>query len=370
MPQNKNGSGSVYYDKSKKLYYASITTPAGRRVKKSFPTKTAAQVWVTAQVASINSKTFVEPNNITLGRWAITWLKTYKKGAVKQRTYEKYRNMLKDLAPIASIKLQELQPVQVQQLYAKMTISANSINKVHKLLKQLYTKAYILDMVPKNIMVAVAAPRFERKEIEIFSPLEIRAILDACLADYRLKRYYPIILLGATAGMRIGEILGLRWCDVFFHTSQIYIRNIIVNSDDLGLIRETPKTKAGKRKITLPEYVMEELRKLKQNAPTIDIKQEQLCFLTKNRTPLAPNNVERRWGSIVRLSGVPYRNFHVLRHTHATELLAAGVPIVEVARRLGHSKISHTLELYGHAIPSYDNKIVDKINDIYSIPGQ
>jgi integrase len=59
---------------------------------------------------------------------------------------------------------------------------------------------------------------------------------------------------------------------------------------------------------------------------------------------------------------------HTLRHTHATELLAAGIPIVEVARRLGHSKISHTLELYGHAIKNYDEKIAKKVQELYVVP--
>lgn len=65
-------------------------------------------------------------------------------------------------------------------------------------------------------------------------------------------------------------------------------------------------------------------------------------------------------------SEVPYRNFHVLRHANATDLLANGIPLVEVTRRLGHSRISHTLELYGHAIPTYDSTISRQIEALYT----
>ncbi|MDQ0202518.1 tyrosine-type recombinase/integrase [Pectinatus haikarae] len=368
MSKNGNGTGSVYYDKSKKRYYAAITTPAGQRKKKSFITKTEATTWKNAQLTDINRGVFVEPTNITVGAWALTWLTTYKKGAVKQRTYERYKQLIAHLASIADIKLQELQPAQVQQLYKELPLSACTVNKVHKILKELYTKAHILDMVLKNIMLAVVSPTFEKKEIEIFSPEEIEIILQTCFSNKRLSKYYPIILLGATTGMRIGEILGLRWCDVLFSTSEVYIRKSLQDSREIGLFLETPKTKAGIRKISITEDVIAELRKLKKAVPAINIKQEQLCFVTRNNTPIAPHNAERVWKSIITAAGIPYRNFHVLRHTHATQLLAEGVPIIEVSRRLGHARVSHTLELYGHAIPNYDKKISDKVKLLYSVP--
>lgn len=219
-------TGSVYYDKTKKRYYTAITTPAGQRKKKSFTNKLEVGKWKNAQLTDVDRGVFVEPTDITIGAWSILWLRTYKKGAVKQRTYERYKQLIAYLDPVVNIKLQGLKPVQVQQLYQKLLLklSVNTVNKVHKILKELYTKAYVLDMVPKNIMLAVVSPKFERKEIQIFSMEEIKLILDTCLADKKLCKYYPILLLGATTGMRIGEVLGLRWCDVLFNTSEVYIR--------------------------------------------------------------------------------------------------------------------------------------------------
>lgn len=212
---------------------------------------------------------------------------------MKQRTYERYKELVAHLKPIANIKLQDLQSVQVQQFYQNIPLSPCSVHKVHKVLKELYVKAYVLDIVSKDIMKAVVPPRFEQKEIEIFSTKEIELILQTA-HDYRgLERYYPIILLAATTGMRLGEVLGLRWCDVFFVTSEIYIRKSLQNSAENGLFLETPKTKAGKRKITLTDDVINVLKEIKKAVPSIDIKQEQQCFLSKRRKPIFPYNVER-----------------------------------------------------------------------------
>lgn len=68
---------------------------------------------------------------------------------------------------------------------------------------------------------------------------------------------------------------------------------------------------------------------------------------------------------VLQESGLPYRNFHCLRHTHATRLLANGIPIIEISRRLSHSSVKQTLDMYSHAIPNYDQEIARKISAIY-----
>ena len=74
-----------------------------------------------------------------------------------------------------------------------------------------------------------------------------------------------------------------------------------------------------------------------------------------------------KYQQLLQEAGVEYKNFHVLRHTMATQLLANGVSIAEVAKRLGHSKISHTLNLYSHAVPNYDEGIPDIISKAYAL---
>lgn len=163
-------TGSVYYDKTKKRYYAAITTPAGQRKKKSFTNKLEVGKWKNAQLTDVDRGVFVEPTDITIGAWSILWLRTYKKGAVKQRTYERYKQLIAYLDPVVNIKLQGLKPVQVQQLYQKLLLklSANTVNKVHKILKELYTKAYVLDMVPKILCLPLYRLNLKEKKYKSF----------------------------------------------------------------------------------------------------------------------------------------------------------------------------------------------------------
>lgn len=168
----------------------------------------------------------------------------------------------------------------------------------------------------------------------------VEKILKSCHDHPVLKNRYPDVLLAATTGLRLGEFLGLRWCDLNLATNEIQVLKSLTQTKALGLVLGPLKTKASIRKIKITQEVIEVLKQLKSNTIDIDIKQEKLCFVTRNDTPILPRTFERSWADILRIAKVPYKNIHVLRHTHATELLAAGVPIIEVSRRLGHSKIA------------------------------
>ena len=134
-----------------------------------------------------------------------------------------------------------------------------------------------------------------------------------------------------------------------------------------GKLTDTPpKTAAGVRKINYRAEVSKALRLANASSGSV-LPFNRYVFHTRNGTPIAPRNMERIWKALLQEAGVEYKNFHVLRHTMATQLLANGVSIAEVAKRLGHSKISHTLNLYSHAVPNYDEGIPDIINKAYAL---
>lgn len=355
--------GSIVYEKERNKYRAAITIN-GTRYRKRFDTKPAAVDWLSRQRIAAADGNFIAPLNITVGEWTIEFLRTFKKTVLKPRTYERYLQTLAHVAPISDIPIQKLAAAQVQKLYNSLT--PNTAKKVHVLLHSAFQQAVDLDMLHKNIIHLVKPPKIVQKEPEIFTRENIRELLQTCLKSKNLVNYYPIFLMAAETGMRRGEILGLRWCDVDLQNGTIHICQQLQQLTSSKIIFETPKTKAGNRKISIPPSIIKTLSALKSKEKSIDIRQEMLCFRSKNNTPVRPEAIERSWKMLFSLCpNIPYRNFHVLRHTHATLLLAAGIPIIEVARRLGHSRVSHTLELYGHAIPNYDQKITEKITQIY-----
>ena len=125
-----------------------------------------------------------------------------------------------------------------------------------------------------------------------------------------------------------------------------------------------PKTAAGIRDINLPASVIRQLRIAYRYE---GCKLGGYVFHTRTGNNMAGTNVERIWCKILEEAGIERKHFHALRHTHATQLLAQNIPIIEVSKRLGHARVSHTLDLYGHAIPGYGEKIADVVADMLQI---
>ncbi|MCR5559371.1 MAG: site-specific integrase, partial [Schwartzia sp.] len=269
--------------------------------------------------------------------------------------------------PISKIRLQAVTPPIVQTFYTELqeTQSVEMVRKVHRFLHSAFEKARRIGLLSVNAVSAAEPPkRTDKKDIETFSPEEVAAIYDAA-KQYSGGKYYPFIMLAFASGARLGELLGLCWDCVDFDADEITLRRNLTDTLSAGLQLSTPKTKAGIRAISIPPTVMALLRDIKRTSDVVTMR--GYVFITSNGTPFLPRNFQRIWSNIVKLSGIPHKNFHVIRHTHATELLAAGAPIADVSRRLGHSKISHTLDLYGHAIPRMDKVISQKVSSIFSI---
>ncbi|WP_196603467.1 tyrosine-type recombinase/integrase [Pectinatus haikarae] len=370
MPKNrKHGEGSVSFDNTRKKWQVAFFDTEGKRHYKRFDDEKEARAYLISQINDINKGTFIAPSEITIGNWAVEYLQTYKKNSVKATTYQHYVDQARHLSAIANIRLQDIAARHINKLYVNLqdTLSLHTIHKTHKFLSSIFKKAYETEIIKKNIMLAIPAPKFEKKEIEIFTKEEINNILLTCKKHVLMKQRYPLFLLAVTTGMRLGEILALRWCDVDFKQMEISIKYTLSYLPSVGIQITTPKTKSSIRKIAIPIETVSELRNLKSQVIDININQSTQCFRTKRGKLIYPRNIDRAWEDLLRCANVPYRKFHALRHTHATTLLAEGVPIVEVARRLGHAKVAYTLDLYGQAIKGYDKKIADKISTIYKL---
>lgn len=363
MPKrNRNGAGSIVYEPERKKYRAYITDALGKRISKRFDSPDEADMWLSQIKLDLYNNTYIPKSNITAGEWILEYLSTYCAPNVRAKTLIRYMQTARHLEPIAGIMLQELDARQVQYFYNNLpNMSDSSKNKIHKLLKAAVTKAHILELVKKNIMNAVPAPKVAKPRIEIFKNEELKAIAETLRIHPIYKKYYLPFLLAINTGARIGEILGLKRNCVF--DNYIMINNSIQDING-KIIDMPPKTEAGKRKITISP-VLAQLLKPRKNQKILAL--DDYVFQSRNGTPVRANQVERNWKKILILTGIPHKKFHTLRHTHATQLLANGVPIIEVSKRLGHSKVSHTLDLYGHAIPGYDASLPDKISKIFNL---
>ncbi len=175
-------------------------------------------------------------------------------------------------------------------------------------------------------------------------------------------------------GMRLAEVLALRWSRVDLDGKTISVREALEPTKAHGIRFKTPKSKAGRRDITLPNILADALREHRKAALEFRMQvgagrlpDEALLFANLEGEPLQPSNVSSDWGELAERIGMPEVTFHALRHTHASQLIASGVDIVTVSKRLGHAKPSVTLAVYAHMFHTDDSKAAAAINAALSV---
>ena len=186
----------------------------------------------------------------------------------------------------------------------------------------------------------------------------------------RGTRMYVPALLALVTGMRLGEVLALRDQYVDLDKKVIHVREALEETKAHNVRIKTPKTKAGRRDITLPDIAVEVLsahrRQLLETRMKLGagkLPKDALLFgYPLTGAPRRPGNVSSDWGEIAASIGMPEITFHALRHTHASQLIASGIDIVTISNRLGHAKPSVTLTVYAHMFHTDDRKAAEAIN--------
>jgi integrase len=184
-------------------------------------------------------------------------------------------------------------------------------------------------------------------------------------------RLQHLAMISLFTGMRLGEVLALRWTRVDLDKKLIQVREAIEETDEFGIRFKAPKSKAGRRDITLPDILVSALRDYRKAQLELRFKlgagklsDDALLFADIKGAPLSRNATSAAWGDFAANIGMPDVTFHALRHTHASQLIDAGVDIVTISKRLGHSKPDITLRIYAHLFRKDDGKAAAAINTI------
>jgi len=213
-----------------------------------------------------------------------------------------------------------------------------------------------------------------------------RGILERFRADHgdkpvdRLERHnvrhtlFPIVSLALATGTRRGELLGLQWGDVNLDAAKPFLRvERSVEETAAGLRVKAPKTARGRRNIALPADTVAMLRARKVEQMQLrfalgqgNIQPTTLIFGTVDGGLIRPRNLTKAWSRVCAARKLPRVSFHALRHTHVSVLISAGVDVLTISRRIGHSKASMTLDVYGHLIRGGDEAAAKAIEGVLS----
>lgn len=304
-------------------------------------------------------------------------------------TLRGYRDIVNErfAGPIADLSLCEIKPFMIDEHLAHLRkeggrhgrpLSGTTVKRAYDYLNSALRRAVALEYIAVNPCDKVKPPKKESFEAKPLTKEDVQRIM-ILLAGHPSPQFSMACRLALATGMRRGEICGLQWEDIDFEKQQIHVNKSLVedkcsNHNGTSLILKECKTEKSNRWIAIDDFTF----------GWIKIHQVQQYYrLTYNgieqtgETPVCSNDLGEWYRPSACTSDfVPFRNqhgfdftrLHDMRHTQASLLLQAGEDIVTVSRRLGHSKVSTTLDIYSHLMPGKDRSAAEKIGAIFSVP--
>ena len=359
----------------------------GKRIRKEFFSKTQKEV--KAKLDNFRNQmligTISDNKNITLDEWYHTWLFDYRKKELKPNSFTRYegiyRNYIKD-TDLGKVKLTDLRTSHLQRYYNNLmdiyNKPASTIKTLNTRIKPCLEEAERQGYIQKNYCKLVKLPAdIEVKEIKILTKEEQNKFLN--YIDDSTHKILFMLALGT--GLRLGELLGLKWSDINFDEGILTVNRTLqritdINRDgtrDRMVVEQEPKTKNSIRDVNIPNNILKELKIHRKNILEQklllgkDYKDNDYVICNDFGEPMNNNRPAKLFHSILNKLDIPQMKFHALRHTYATRLFEAGVPPKTVQALMGHYDISITMDIYTHVMKDSKLEAVEKINDIFDV---
>jgi integrase len=336
-------------------------------------TRKQAEAELARLLHEMATDTYVAANGMLVKEYLEKWL-AHAKVNVAPQTYTRYAQIVtNELVPaFGTTKLADLSPLQIQS-YLNRTLGRPRMNRAGEIsaqttahffhvLRRALNQAVRWGLLNRNPCSCVDSPKVQRAEMTALDETELLTLLVAI----RGSRFYGPTLLAATTGLRRGEILGLRWCDLDLEHRECQITRSLQETPE-GVSVRAPKTRKSRRMVLLPDvaiHMLEAHQTVQEAEGTLigpGYNGDDLVFPKPDGSPWNPSQFSSDFSRLVRRHGLAVR-FHDLRHTHASQLLKAGVPVKVVSERLGHATASITLDVYSHVLPGMQAEAVAKID--------
>lgn len=314
----------------------------------------------------------------TFEKYAAYVVDLKERNGLKVKTAVRYRDMLRRInAEIGPVKLQDLRPDHLNRFYAKLAepgqnqrtgggLSPKTILEHHRVISTILAQAVKEQLILFNTAERATPPKMPKHEMDAFEVEEVRAILEA-LETEPLKWQVCVQLLIAT-GARRGEVMGLRWEHVDWVENKLYLCENRVYTPQSGVISTTLKT-GENRYVSVSPSVMALLKRWRAEQAAafmkLGITPSGYVLTAENGGPMHPDSPTDWLSKFSKRHGLPPIHPHKFRHTQASLLIAQGVDILTVSKRLGHAKVSTTLDIYSHVLAKSDEKASDTLDRLF-----
>jgi integrase len=325
--------------------------------------------------------TCIDPSKLTLADWLREWLAASKK-QFRPNTYTRYQGIIEHdfaVADIGKMRLQKLRATHLEAYYNAATLAPSTLDIHQAILYPALAKAKRNGLVAHNVAADLDRPKAPNHKSDdarqhCWTALEAQAVLEAAQArGLQAAAFYALAL---DSGARKGELCGLTWDNLHLDDARMDVVQTLLKPGPAPIFGP-PKT-GRPRSISLSATTVARLRAHRQHQRELFLANRpryadhRLVFAKEwfdlQRAtdglgqPLQINNLgQREYAQVVKVAGVRGIKFHGMRHTCATLLLQARVPVHVVSERLGHAKVSTTMEIYAHVLPHMQREAADTI---------
>lgn len=347
-------------------------------------TKKDAEVELAKFVTEVQNGLVIDGKSLKFSEFTEIWKRDYGSKELAPSTYKRYCRMLETrLIPyFGHFYITKIKPTDIMKFYdllekdtqlvrkkgnngskTKKPLSGKTILEHHRLLRAMLHKAVYWQLIVANPAERVQPPKARKPKRRSYDDEQTKILLENLeLLSSEDTKYKVAIILTVFTGVRLGELMGLEWQDVDFKNGIISINRSSQYLADMGVFTKVPKTESSIREIAIPEFIISLLEEYKlwyeeQKSIYGELwTNSDRLFVQADGKPMHPSTISKWFVKYVGQIGLPVINFHGLRHTNASLLVAQNIDIAVISARLGHAQISTTLDFYVHPLLSHNRK--------------
>ena len=347
-------------------------------------TKKDAEVELAKFVTEVQNGLVIDGKSLKFSEFTEIWKRDYGSKELAPSTYKRYCRMLETrlLPYFGHFYINKIKPTDIMKFYdllekdtqlvrkkgnngskTKKPLSGKTILEHHRLLRAMLHKAVYWQLIVANPAERVQPPKARKPKRRSYDDEQTKILLENLeLLSSEDTKYKVAIILTVFTGVRLGELMGLEWQDVDFKNGIISINRSSQYLADMGVFTKVPKTESSIREIAIPEFIISLLEEYKlwyeeQKSIYGELwTNSDRLFVQVDGKPMHPSTISKWFVKYVGQIGLPVINFHGLRHTNASLLVAQNIDIAVISARLGHAQISTTLDFYVHPLLSHNRK--------------
>ena len=362
--------------------------PNGKRIRKRRTVQAVDDAAAEKKLAEFiteieNSSAFVDPSKLSFKDFASKWLVEYAEPNLAPKTFLGYKQILEHhvIPALGCARLDQIKPLHIVEYEnslrqdgarkdgKKGPLSETTILQHHAVLSSMFNTAVEWQILKENPVARVKRPRKNKANIPAYDEEQTAAMLAAL--ECEPLQYQALVHLALTSGLRKSELMALTWNDIDFENGTLEVTKTRQYAAHIGVHeRDCTKNETSDRLISIPQSTLNILARHKAEQEALKEKAGNLwqgsnrLFTTNLGEDMFPDTPSSWFPEFLKRHGLPYMNFHGLRHTAATILISQGVDIKAVSARLGHARTSTTVDIYAKALRSADRVCADVMDNI------